>query len=438
MVIYIILYAFVLYFYGNDNKVGVLFSLTTMLFNCFGFVDSSDLILKPSVFTVSFTFVVSLLEGWKHKNYFNVKNDALSIVILAIIGYSTFCFLISFITGKDTLANTFNVVFQNYTLLLYFYFRKMRYSEFVRFFKMVIGASVVQGVFYYLQLVGVDGVLTGRVGESSYINEMTRYANYPLMTTFIAFYYVISDEVKTLKLFMIPFFGMMLVIGQMRGEIILLGLSCAIFFFMKRKIKYVTYIIVAVLAFQFIINPMFEYRSRNATNSTFEEIKIVLSDPTNMYNYYIATGGKGGTMAFRFAMLMERVQFMADNPRYLPTGVGCIGENSPNNNFNFIIGTHSEKLDKGISMLNSADIVWVGVLMYYGLIGVILFLLFYYFWARDSLPCAKNSNKDIFVAASIFSVSSFLISFNSDPLRAYSLIVIVFYLSVIYSCKRYS
>jgi hypothetical protein len=224
----------------------------------------------------------------------------------------------------------------------------------------------------------------------------------------------------------------MYILGQMRGGILSMAATIGLFFLMKRKMKYVSYIVIGAIAYQFVISPMFEYRTRDAQTSTFAEIVNVVKDPTNVYQKY-STGASGGTFAFRIATLSERIIFMCHNPQYFPFGVGCIHEDSDANTFYFNLGTHNENFKNNKETIGSADITWVEILMRYGLIGVLLYLLLLYAWAKKGIPQIKNSDDAIFITCTVFVISVILGSFNGDNLgRVPSILNILFYLAVIY------
>ena len=434
--IYILFFILSIVFYAKKRKGEVLFCLIAILSNCFGFVNQVNSSIKPTDLLLSFSIGISFCEFLKNHNYFQIKKDIFGKLILLIFFYILLNFAFTVLLHLETFSFALKVVRYSFVFLLYFYFRDINQNEIDRFIRLALIASTIQGVFYYLQLVGVN-VLSGRVDEAEDVGEITRYANYPPLVGFFILYYIVTEKSNLLsKLFFIPFFGFMLVLGQMRGAIIALAFVICIFFLFKHKAKYILYIVGGVIVFQTIINPMFEYRTRNAERSTLEEVKMVLSNPTAIYESY-TEDDESGNFLFRIAMLSERVIFMKNNPQYLPFGVGCIHEESPNNIFLFQLGTHNEKLKYGYGMLSSADIAWVGILMRYGIVGVILFLLLLFAWFKTSIPLIRKSSYTPFVVSALMSISSFLGTFSGDNLgRIPALTYLLFYLAVIHSYKR--
>lgn len=431
---YILFFILSFFFYIKGRKGEVLFCLIAILSNCFGFLDQAN--IKPTDLILSFSIGISICEFIKNHYFFQTKNDIFGKLILLILFYIFLNFAFTVLLHLETFSFALKVVRYSFVFLLYFYFRDINQNEIDRFIRLALIASTIQGVFYYLQLVGVN-VLSGRVDEAEDVGEITRYANYPRLVGFFILYYITTEKSSLfLKLFFITFYGFMLVLGQMRGGILALAFAICVFFLLKHKAKYILYIVGGVIVFQTIINPMFEYRTRNAERSTLEEVKMVLSNPTAIYESY-TEDDESGNFLFRIAMLSERAVFMKDNPQYLPFGVGCIHEESPNNTFFFHLGTHNEMYKYGYGLLSSADIAWVGILMRYGLVGVLLFLLLLFAWFKTSIPLIRKCAYTPFVVAALMSITCFLGTFSGDNLgRIPAITNMLFYLAVIHSYKR--
>ena len=432
MLVSIIFFLLSLYYYLRDNKGATFFCLTALVTNSFGFVDPEGIPIKSMDVVLVFTFITLIAGRLKSKYYFIVKGDPIALIILIIIAYTLLIFIGTVAFKIESPSNALKVVRPFFAYLLYFYVRTFTRKDFLNYVKILFVASVIQGVFYYLQLLGVN-VLSGRVDEAETTGEITRYANYPIFAPFFVIYFLITHkESFARKLFVIVFFGMMLILGQMRGVIIALVLVIGMFFLLERKLKYVGYIVAGVIAYQLVIAPMFEYRTRNAQESTWTEIINVVKDPTNVYEDF-TTGSSSGNFSFRIAILSERIIYIFQHPKYIPFGVGCIHEESSANTFEFQLGTANDRYEDGIGMLSSADIAWVGLLMKFGFLGVSLFLILFYLWARTGLPYVRKSRNSLFITASLMVVSSFMISFDGDNIsRVSAIMTTIFYLAIVY------
>lgn len=432
MIVLLFFFFLSLYYYLRDNKGAVFFCLTAIVANSFGFIDPEKIPIKSMDVVLVFTFITLIAGQFKDKFYFSVKGDPIALIILFIMAYILLDFIGTIALKIESPSNALKVVRPFFAYLLYFYVRTFKKKDLLNYVKILFVASVAQGLFYYLQLFDIN-YLSGRIDEAEVAGEITRYANFPQMAYFYIIYFLTSNKVSlTQKLFVTTFFGMMLILGQMRGSVIGLVATLGMFLLMKRRLKYVGYIVAGVIAYHLVVVPMFEYRTRNAQESTFTEIINVVKDPTNVYGNF-TSGASEGNFSFRIAILSERIIYIFHHPQYIPFGIGCIHEESSANTFVFQLGTTNDRYEYGIGMLSSADIAWVGLIMRYGLVGVSLFLIFFYLWARAGLPYVGKSNDALFITASLMVVSTFLLSFDSDNIGRFPAIMkTIFYLAIIY------
>ena len=431
MIVLLFFFLLSLYYYLRENKGAVFFCLTAIVTNSFGFIDPEEMPIKSMDIVLVFVFITLIAGRFKDKYYYNVKGDVIALMILIIIAYILLNFIGTIALKIESPSNALKVVRPFFAYLFYFYVRTFTKKDLLNYVKILFVASVIQGLFYYLQLFDIN-VLSGRVDEAEEAGEMTRYANYPLMTYFFLIYFLVLQKKSfASKLFVIALWGMMPILGQMRGAIIALFVALGIFIFLKRRLKYTGYLVAGVIAYQLIIAPMFEYRTRNAQESTFTEIINIVKDPTNVYEDFTA-GSSSGNFSFRIAILSERIIYIFQHPKYIPFGVGCIHEESSANTFEFQLGTANDRYEYGIGMLSSADIAWVGLLMKSGFLSVSLFLIFFYLWARAGLPYVRNSNDSLFITASLMVVLTFLLSFDSDNISRFpAIMTTIFCLAVI-------
>ena len=412
LLIYILSY--ILYY--SNKKAEYLLCVIALTCSGFGFLDRQGLPFKVSDLMIVEVIYITINEWLKDKNYFNSKRDIFGKIFIIILLYYLFEFLRSVIFKIETPGFAFKVVRYITILFYYFYLRKLSFGTFEKLFHYILVCSVVQGLFFYLQLVGVQGILSGRIDEAEKADQITRYANYPVFSLFFTIYYVIKEKGNIFfRLFMITFFAMMPVIGQTRSAIISPAIAIIAFFIIKRKIKYSIYIALGAIFFQLVVNPMFEYRDRNRKKSTIDEIITIINNPTEAYNTYTSERN-AGTFAFRIAMLVEKSNYLSDNPKYIPFGAGCIHEDSPNNKFTFKLGTRNERFSRGYAMTDGADISWNNILLLYGICGTFLFLLLLYTWFRHYLFFAKKTTNPLFLASLFYSITVFLLSFNHGNL----------------------
>lgn len=423
--------SFILYY--SNKKAEFLLCFIALTCSGFGFFSSQGLPFKISDLIIIEVVYITINERLKDRNYFNSKNDIFGKIFITILLYYLFEFIRTVVFKIDTPIYAFKVVRYITVLFFYFYLRKISYSTFEKLFHYLLVCSVAQGIFFYLQLFGIQGILTGRIDEAEKTGQITRYANFPVFSLFFTIYYVVKEKGNIFfRLFMIVFFAVMPVIGQTRSAIISPAIAIIAYFIIKRKIKYSIYIALGAIFFQLVVNPMFEYRDRHREKSTVDEIITIINNPTEAYNTYTSERN-AGTFAFRIAMLVERSNYLADNPKCIPFGTGCIHEESPNNRFTFKLGTRNSRLERGFTMIGGADISWINILLLYGIGGIFLYTLLLYKWFKQYLSFVKDSINYLFISCLLYSITAFFLSFNSGYLVMPStLIYIQIFMAIVY------
>lgn len=302
-------------------------------------------------------------------NKVNDKN--INRVIKLFIVFIIFEFLLTVISGADTVGYALRVIRIPLMFLSYYIFSIIPLEIYRRFFKIMFIITIVQGVLFLLQFVGVN-LIAGRFDNESYAFVFA--LNIP---TFIYFYILYSFDVhylKKYKYFLLVFFFIILLLTFVRAIIISVLLCIFIYIVMVRGLKRSIPIIVSMFVILPIsINVMEKKSSVSGSSlSTTEEIELLFSGVDNIR--YMANNA--GSSVFRMAMLIERFDYLLENPEYLLFGVGAIHEDSPNcyNRFNFVLGTRNEDRYFGKCLIESGDITWVPITLRYGLVGIAIHL----------------------------------------------------------------
>ncbi len=395
----IIIFLLTFYFYEKRRPAEMLVCMLALVTNCFAFVNSEYFIMKPADFVLLPTYYITLRGFFNNKQYFKVKGDRIAQIVLIILCFLLFEFLRTVIFGIDTFANALRVVRIQSLMLLYFYLRKLHPDVFRKFFKVVFFLSLIQGVFFYLQLIGFN-LLVGRVDEAETLAETSRYMNYPILAhVFIIYYFFKSNVSIGRKIFVVSFFGVMLILGMTRSLLIGLAVAVVIYLLMQRKIKSVVYLTLGFIFFSIFIQPIFEKRDKQSRNSTMEDIENVLFTKD-----FRQIDSESGNFSFRIGMLMERWGYLVDNPSSMPLGVGCIHEESPSNKFYFLIGTVNKSFKYGRCMIESGDITWVPLLLRYGFLGVFLFSLLYFYWVKIGICNMTRIKDSLFLTGALIAI----------------------------------
>ena len=409
VIVYFLILLFSLYLYFNEKHEYVLLCFTIVLTSGYSILPQIE--VKSYDLVTPFIVFISISEWGKNSRYFKV-NEPQSIIVATIIVYQIFEFLITIVFKYDTPLWAIKVARMNLVYLVFFYFRKISTDKLIFFLKYNMYLCMIQGVFYYLQLLGVEGILRGRIDEAIAANQVSRYLNYPQF--FAAFYFLYSFfifiKTKVEGAFMLLFWGGMFVVGQSRGIIIASIFTICIWLFYKRQIKNIPVVIIGLSIAYFAFLPVFQYRDQHSSSrSTYADIMSVLT-----LQDYRNVDVSSGNMSFKIGMAIERFDYLINNPQYLLTGVGDIHEDSPNcrKRFHFFLGTHNEECYYGIGMINSGDITWTPTILRYGLIGLVLYISFLAIWITKALRKSKIVHDPMSWAALLMSLYVTVYSIN--------------------------
>ena len=353
----------------------VLFSMLLIVTDGFGILPSEGGLLQKTDMLLLPTLYICYTERKRDKKFFSIKKDGIGKVVVIIIAFICLEYLRTIIYSIDSPIWALKVVRLQFFMLIYFYLRAQDMMVWKKFFRLALVFSFLQGVLYYLQLVGLTGILTREIDAAA---DNVRYGNYPMLTSFFIIYYLAYRGSNRTKIIMLLYWGMMILLGQSRGAI--LGIAGVFFMLVlvQRNRKGLLLLAAGVAVYFFILNPLLAKRDSGERASTSNDISFLMNSSANeMANAQI---GQIGNVAFRFGMLAERWVYLTDNPEYIPMGVGCIHEESPANRFRFVLGTINEKFTWGKCMIESGDITWVPILLRFGVIGILLYGMLLIIW----------------------------------------------------------
>lgn len=398
----------------------MLFYLTAIANDYFGFGK----ILGHAAFKTTDILLVIVCVIWitlflKEKNTFQYDYNKIGKSIWYLFVFITLVFIGTILLHQDTFIYALRVYRPFLVLPFYFVVLKLDEIAINKYLRLLLVFSVIQGIFYYLQFVGINGILSGYGADNEFEGMETRLGNFPIMASIFFLYFLFKKDIPIgQKVLFLAFWGLMPIFGQMRGRTLMLALGICVYLYCNRKVSYLKYVVIAYAAFTFLISPMMERRSQDAEMSTGKEIMYVLKNPFGIYDYYTTYIGKesGGTFLFRIAVLSERVAFMIENPKYIPFGVGCVCEESPNNIYHMTLGTitREEGKDDVVNYLASADNVWVGILMRFGLLGVILLISVHYNIIKESFSKISSSRNTWFTVYACMAIPEFIGTFNGN------------------------
>lgn len=393
--VYFILFIIGLVSYFNHKPANVmvcLFAIGTAFF-CVLPIEGS--LVHPYDLMILLTLIITFIESSKTRGYFKCKDDSIGRIILIILVFTFMVMLGSIILGQETLFFALKTWRVNIVFFIYFYFRKQNWGTINRFVRIMLVFSIIQGLLFYLQLVGIDLLQSG--GVDSETTDNVRYKGFPLLSVFFVLLAMFDDRmILSKRLFLFLFFGGALLLSMNRGPIFTILIAYGTYMLMHRRKKNILYLVLFAGVYVVAVAPMLEKRNNEKTSAT-DEFRTILENPLATHESFTAGSG---TALYRIACVTERIDYIVKNPQYIPFGVGTVHENSPKNHYNvFITGLHNDVLKYQKETVSSNDITWVNILMRYGFVGVILFVLLYLTGAKTALPKLKTSNDALFTVA---------------------------------------
>lgn len=398
----------------------------------FGFISSAG---APFYIPHLQAIVLAIIVGGsllRNHSFFSLHNDTIGKVVSILFLYLLLHLMATILLHIDTPKSSIMSWLINLSWLMFFYVRTFNMAEIKKFFILIIGLNVVQGVFYYIQFVGVTGFLNG--SDVDTFTDDIRYYNQPFWSMLIILFLLVAKKTDIKhRLLLLLFFLPLPILSQGRGVLFALAAAFCVFLVINRQKRNIVVLMILVIFYEIAVVPMFQRRERNTSQTTIEELRTVIQNPAQVYANF--DYNSGANLSFRIAMLSERIIYLIDNPKYLLFGVGDIDENSVNNSYNFELGTYNENSKYGRTTLTSVDIDWVEPVIKYGFVGVLLYLLLYAVWIRLGLKGFKKFPNGYFYTAALYSIYAFTSSFGTSPLHR-RIYIAIFCLAVISICYR--
>ena len=346
-------------------------------------VSSLINILHTSVYfediSLIMLFAVIIYDLACGREVFNLRNDPIGIIIIVLLLYYLFNVVLTVVRGDETLLFALKVYRRDLFYLYYFVFKNIELDDIIKTYDPLLKFTILGGILYYLQFVGIHVLEnTADVTEVA-AGGFPRYTNIPMLGIPFLFYFLVSE--KEIKPYYLIFFLGFLIMPMSRGTIIAAMITFAFYLYRMRKYRslspYMPMIRKVVILF-FLFTPvlLFRFVKDNERGSALQDI----SSATSIVDSSDFDYNDGGTFTFRIALALERFNYMYSNGVNNLVGVGTIHEQSPNNNFDFYIGTAFHDVDGDFrkQYIDTEDIAYVSHIFRYGLIYLFLFVYFIY------------------------------------------------------------
>lgn len=316
---------------------------------------------------------------------------------------------------------------QNLLLLSYFVFRRVSRVEMENVFKVLFVVVIVESFLFATQTFTGIGILNDSYVYQK-VGSIYRFYNLSFMHYFFVFYAVFCNPFKnvwkpfTMSVAVITIFlPMHRSLGMAVVLILVFGYLWKnnVFNSLKRII------IAGCCCFC-----LFAAASAYISARTIEDVnQVIAGDFQDLQDVKISSGA---TFLFRMAHFYERYTTVIETKLGQWFGVGFMTEGSAytENHFNFIIGLESEQ--GGICQVDTPDISWSIFIIRYGICGILIFLVFYFYFVAYYVQ--KRSKSPICVVMVLYLLLIFSNSLTSDLL--YKINMLIFPLIYIDQCNE--
>ena len=405
----ILFYGIAQYYNGRKGRGAFVFFF--FLTEGFHFLNLSWCPVKYADFAVVYLMAVALLNIQKGNTKFFKPQIKIYKVVTVIGLYITLEFVRTIVLKEEILS----FALSNYrTYIPFFSFwlvQELKEWEIKRLLKQIASITIVSTVLFDLQpLLGIKILQHAGVADS-------RYRNIPYLAYFFMLLATIRLDFNRWKsVALVLVFLIAIVLTQHRAIMMAYVFCVGLYLLMtKKKGRFVQYGMIGLVFFLFAGESILSrFEKDGAQNSTLNDIQAVmnLDYQSAVYNEY---ENEGGTLSFRILLLMERVDYMVNNPRYTVFGIGTRHEDSPRTQqqFDFFLGSHRSSNDtKG--QISSGDLAWVKPLMRFGFFGIVLFL--YMSWVVIKYLYGRRKESNMAMSAFLFYLFLIIISFKNDHL----------------------
>lgn len=334
-----------------------------------------------------YLFVTSIFEYSKNRNVFSTKNDEIGRVIKLILCYFT---ILLFCTWLFIEQDPFSAVkvYRVYLLYgIYFQFRTLDFNQRSQIFRFIFAFIILTAILFIQQAATGVSILVGGSDEVISLNEFQRFRNTSRFIEFGLFALIFTDKVKKHKALYMCILAVALLLPMSRTVVIVFaGTSfCYAMLVFKNKYKLVKYAFPIGLGL-LIAWPYFSQRLEDE-NTAADISKALSMKSASDFNQ-----NSDGTLAFRIAIFIERLDYLIDNNKLL-FGSGLVHEDSKytQQEFKFMLGaTRVQDGERVIQQITTNDTSWTTMMIISGLIGICLHLWLFLLMARKLNAFSKQ------------------------------------------------
>jgi len=357
--------------WSKGNKVWGLVVCAFFLTDFFSLAFFEQVPVKAYDFGIVFGAAAMAYENLKTPHYFTLGNDPVAKTVVLLEIYFLAGFLVTGLTGAESWLYALKTYRYQLFFLLYFLFRDIAAADYIRCFRVLVCISFALGALFYLQFSGIELLQKGFDMPAGGVTTVyQRLRNIPAATAFMIISALFLPGRKGYILFVLLFWGGIVVFSQHRGMMLSLLLALPLGLYLKGRRKRIWGLSAAVFSIFLLFSPVIMYRF-SKESSVLEDIKNGIAVKGS------EKSAAKGSFSFRTALVFERCGYMAEEPGRLLCGVGAMHEDSPasGKKFHFKSGTVNKNTNRR-QQIGTDDVAFVSFFIRYGLIGIgILFYL---------------------------------------------------------------
>ena len=373
LALFILLLIIAIVLYISDKKIISSIIFFFFLFDSFQLIPEEWVGLKTLDLAIIYICVLFIYGLFQYDNYIPINKTILAISLF--LGFICFEMLLSHYYYSIGWGEIIRTGRQHILLLSYFVFRKVNRQELDIILKVLFIIVIFESFLFTIQMFTGIGILNGKEVYAK-VGSLYRFYNISLMHYFFVFYAIFYN----------PFKGFW-------KHITMLIVVITIFFPMHRSLDmtFVVLLILGILWKKKVFNSakkiaitcscfflLLIVASAYISVRTMEDINKVAAGDFQVFEDIQASSE--ATFLFRVGHFYERYTTVLENTVSKWFGLGFMTEGSSytENHFDFIIGLDSK--EGGIEQVNTPDISWSILIIRYGIVGTLLFIIFYFYF----------------------------------------------------------
>jgi len=383
--IFVLIVIFAIGLYIRGYKISALYIFFLFVTSGFNLIPES--VLENNIFSKGMDYAILTIVGMTIVDSFCVKNylkpDKLIWMILFFYAFIGLCVIYNtFVLGigwKDIIRTIrYNVLW-----IAYLVFRSLSKEELQNLMKCLFLTTVVCAALYILQIILDEHILNETAKYYYWFLGMRipRFYNQPDMLQIFTFMAIYFNPYKGILKIITTTLLVIALLGAFHRSLVIafiLAISIGYIIRLPRSKRIAILTSISIIAFAFIV--FFGYKFANSR--TIKDIALVTSGNVadiDAKDIDIEELQKS-TFTFRIAHLLERNQYLIDNPQAMLFGAGLMTEDSKltDSMFDFKVGLLEEVMGK-TAQLDTPDISYSILIMRYGYIGTLIALSLYIF-----------------------------------------------------------